>query len=213
MRSRSSLLAHLLMESEQIFGMGESNRVYNSNVDLLKARIKTRLSWKIILPLKFTFLDQINHNEKTPDLSLFSSWGKILFLVRAPAETFESIRRMTKQHYQEWPHEKIERYYRERMQFLLTLKQGCSEIQGLTIPSEELVQDSDKCLTKIGEFLGLQAPLHKKYRNHAFTGKHGDPSDNIRSGEIKRTPVHQYSKEISSECIDLFKAMHGDSSN
>ncbi len=205
MRSRSTLLCHLLMNDKNIFGLGESNKVYRTKLDLVKMRIKTRLNHNGILPFNFIFLDQINHNNKTPNLDLIKSNAKILILVREPNETFESIRVLTKTFYEEWSHERIEEYYMNRLNYLSQVKSSLSASHSLTIDSEHIISHSQKCLNEISDFLNLQTPLTSDYGIQKFTGRHGDPSPNISTGKILQMKSGVYENEIRKECFRLYE--------
>jgi len=209
MRSRSSLLAHILMNDKTIFGMGESNKIYKNKLDIVKMRVKTRLYAKGMIPFNFTFLDQINHNQKTPNLDLIQSNGKMIVLVRTPKETFESIRKLTKNFYKEWSHKQIEEYYLERLQFLAAIKSNNPRSQAIIIDSEALISNSQQCLAKISAFLELKAPLSSNYDIQTFTGKHGDPSPVISTGKIVKTKSQAYDDEIAKECFSLFEEIIG----
>jgi len=205
MRSRSTLLAHILLKNNTIFGLGESNKVYKNRLDVFKMRIKTRLYSKTKIPFKFTFLDQINHNQKTPNLKLLKSSGKLIILVRTPEETFESIRILTKNFYKEWSHQEIETYYLQRLNFLMNLQSNTSKKQIHTINSEALIKNTSDTLSALSTFLRLKQPLSENYDIQAFTGTHGDPSALIQTGKIMPTEKQVYAQTISNECYSLFK--------
>jgi len=207
MRSRSSLFAHILMTDKKIFGIGESNKVYRKKMDILKMRIKTQLYGDRILPLGFMYLDQINHNKKTPNLHLIKSVSRIVILVRKPEETFESIKELSKNFYKEWSHEEIESYYIERLEFLKELKLSNMKSNLIVVDSEDLVTDTQKCLERVQSFLQLENALSSNYKLHSFTGKHGDPSKNISSGRIVRTEGKLYGKHIAKKCNDLYNSI------
>jgi len=207
MRSRSTLLAHILMDSKEIYGFGETNKVYKNKLDFIKMRVKTRIYNNANIPIKYIYLDQINHNQKTPNIALLKAYVKPILLVRTPEESFESIRKLTRDFYTEWSHKKIENYYLKRLEFLLTLKSNTLPDQRVIINSQELITNPQKSLHKISTFLNLKTPLSSNYTTYNFTGKHGDPSSIISSGKITKTTSNVYDKEISEECFSLFKAM------
>lgn len=205
MRSRSTLLNHLILAQNNFHSLGESNKIYSSNYDLFKMRLKSRLKSTTILPLRSAFIDQINHNEKTPNPELIYKGGKAIFLVRNPLETFESIRLLTKNYYQEWQHKRIEDYYLQRLNFLIKLKKKHPNC--MAINSDDLINDSATSLKNLSQFLELSQPLTANYPTQYFTGVSGDPSNNIRQQQIIHTKNAEYSYEINKTCYYLFQEL------
>lgn len=205
MRSRSSLLAHILLNDENMYGIGESNKTYKNKIYLIKMRMKVRLYSRIFIPTKFIFVDQINHNRKTPSSHLIRSFGKIIFLARTPEESFESIRNLTKQFYKEWSHDQIEEYYLSRLRYLVRLKMSAPN--SISINSEFLISKTDECLKELSVFLNLKTQLSTTYKVRKYTGINGDPSMVIKTGKVVKKRSTTYEKNIAHECFTLFEQL------
>ncbi|WP_299211975.1 sulfotransferase [uncultured Aquimarina sp.] len=185
MRSRSSLLTHILLSHPTMIGLGESNAIYESNLKLLYMKSKTLLKNKSINFFKKVYVDQINHNSKTPNPKIFQKKNlKVIILTRPPDASVASIMTLTKKHYTPWSDEKSKKYYYDRMSYLIQLKEKLSDDQCLVINSDELVSTPSVILNQIGEFLDMSTPLKSEYETFNFTGISGDPSANIKEGKI-----------------------------
>lgn len=205
MRSRSSLLNHLLINHKDIDGIGESNKVYRSKMDFIKMRIKTILASKFKTQWNFIFVDQINHNNKTPNIKVIDSYAKLIFLYRNPEETFESIRLLTKEYYKEWSHSKIEKYYINRLKFLIQLRN--STPNSISVESDELIYNSLDCFNKLETFLAINEKFSTQYLTKAFTGIKGDPSEIISKGKIIKSAKKTYQLPIDHECFSLYNEL------
>ncbi|MBQ4804089.1 sulfotransferase [Aquimarina sp. MMG015] len=185
MRSRSSLLTHILLSHPTMVGLGESNAIYESNLKLLYMKSKTLLKNRSVNFLKKTYVDQINHNSKTPNPKIFQKKNlKVIILTRPPDPSVASIMALTKKHYTPWSDDKSKKYYHDRMSYLIKLREKLSNDQCLVINSEELVRTPNVILDKISEFLEMYTPLKSEYETFNFTGTSGDPSANIKEGKI-----------------------------
>lgn len=190
MRSFSSLLCHILGSHAEISGYSEAHLSYFGRLDLQRlARKVQQVTGNAVLGRYV--LDKILHNHREiapgilerPDL-------KVLFLLRNPEETFQSILNLnrirgTKGRFGD-PAGVLE-YYVKRLQQL----EGYSarlQSGALFIESERLISDTDRVLAELSHWLELGEPLKAGYRTFRFTGApdHGDPSPAILAGTVVR---------------------------
>lgn len=192
MRSRSSVLAHILGSNSNICGYRELGCPYSSRLSLKKMNIA--LSYEMHCNLKEKYLlDKILHNYFISEKVLNFSRLKAIFLLRNPNSTIKSIINMGHITGKEWykdPSQAME-YYCSR---LATLQNYSEKLDGryLFVESSELVDNTERTLEEITEWLDLDEPLSKNYSTFKNTGRPGysDPSRNIMSGVIIRTEGH-----------------------
>jgi len=193
MRSRSSVLSHVLGSHSEICGYGESFRSYANRLDLLKLRMNLFLDLREDIQDKY-LLDKLLHNHlHMSDYVLDKTNPKIIFLLREPESTFKSILKMAAD-------EQIE----ELMNPQFVLQYYCSRLAELErfasllkrrfffIDSDDLVDHTEAVLGKLTLWLGLQESLMSNYSTFRNTGKPGvgDTSNNIQSGKIIKTKLH-----------------------
>lgn len=209
MRSGSTLLSHILISSKEVYGTGETNRVYHNIEDLKKLSLMNRVYDPTkIFSGKF-FLDQINHNHMLPDIDSLSSFDiKFIFLYREPHDTITSILNLSRDFYEDkWSQQMAEDYYISRLDHMKNiLKIQVQKSNFILLSYDELVNQSDQSLYGISQFLELENVLKSTYKRFAFTGKRGDPSKKIHSGDIVRKKNKNISKESVSE--EVWKAYH-----
>jgi hypothetical protein len=191
MRSRSSVLSHILGSNSDVTGYTELQISYTRRTDLIK--MKTILFEESRAKLNNQYLlDKILHN-KCPISSQIIRIAnpKAIFLLRSPKATIQSVLNMnsaTGSKYYTTPEEVLE-YYCSR---LLNLENLAREMRGnyFFIESDELVKNTDEVLDKLTEWLQLSNSLSRHYSTFGKTGVmgSGDPLDNIRSGVLKETP-------------------------
>ncbi len=185
MRSGSSLLSRILMSNEQVYGLGERNAAYESSVDLWKLALTCRIRLGQNKEALY-YLDQINHNHFNPNWELIEAHPiKLIFLIRKPAASINSLLRLTKEHYgSQWPLDRATDYYRERLHFLGAMKKqhkGAS----ICIQYENLVDQPERVLKQITNFLGLRESLKPSYSTQGPV-QSGDPSELLQSGRISK---------------------------
>ena len=73
MRSGSSLLEHILSSNDEIMGFGEQNRIYKNFFDLKKMEFYIRKKQRLFFNNVKYSVDQILHNQYTPNLSLLNN--------------------------------------------------------------------------------------------------------------------------------------------
>jgi len=132
------------------------------------------------------YIDQINHNSKTPRATLLKSLNlKPIAIVREPAAALSSIIKLNQKYYNgTWSMEDAQIYYTQRIKFL-------TEVSHLVkmhlVKYEDLVNDSEGTLRGVEKYLDIKLPSYTDYTIFNHTGKSGDPSDNIRTGKIVYT--------------------------
>jgi hypothetical protein len=192
MRSRSSLLSHILGSNSGVCGYSELHQNYKDRSNLLALR--ARLSFEHQCSLKDKYLlDKLLFNRRVSDAVLKNSKSKVIFLLRKPNDSIRSLMKMGHSTRIEWHRdpEAICRYYCASMLWL----QGYAErLRGdfFFLESDDLIDRTQCVLEELTDWLGLDEPLSERYSIFENTGKawHGDPSCNIRSGIVKKTIEH-----------------------
>lgn len=188
MRSRSSLLTHLLGSHPEISGYTESHIKYRNRWDL------ARLRWHISQagghwPTGRYLLDKQLHNRMyLPAQLRHSDRLRAVILIRPPMETVSSIVRMgerTGNRNDADPH-RAAAYYCQRVATLTGLAIELRD-RALLINSDHLVKNPRAVLDAIGAHLNLATPLQNHYELGRHTGKAGagDISPLIRSRQIR----------------------------
>lgn len=198
MRSRSSLLSHIILSNDKFVGMGESNATYTGYWRVYYMKLKSLGFWKLIPFFRKDFVDQINHNIKTPNQELLLNPDiKLIILIRNPIDSIKSIMRLTNEYFEPWSYERARDYYCERLEYLeqICIKKDKADI--LIVNSDSLILDTDNTLIKLSRFLGLSSNLNSNYSKFNFTGIKGDPSNKIQTGEVLK------SEKISHNLMDV----------
>lgn len=193
MRSRSSVLSHIFGSNPEIVGYGELHRSYLTESDLYKLRFHLKDKNTKVCN-KFLY-DKLLHPERViADELLLNDKLKFIFMIRSPEDTLKSIlnmgSKMGNANYQseDW----VASYYIHRLE---ELQNYALKLNGrfLFLESDSLVEDSDKSLQDISDWLGLSTPLTKEYKTFDKTGKpgHGDPLENIKQGVLRKTKPHE----------------------
>ena len=206
MRAYTTLLGHIFGSHPQITGYAEMHRRLRNQQELHQlARQVARQSRKDYRQ-RYVF-DNLLHNH-------LSISGKVLrrpdlyplLMVREPVATIESILRLQARFIDRV--EVAEQYYIERLQRLqqIILQRG-GEV--LFLQGEAVVQQSERVLQRLSEWLQLEQPLSSDYQRFQHTGKRklGDSSAHIHSGRIlsdaerarDRTPLLQSGEVARSE--------------
>lgn len=184
MRSGSSLLSHILTTSPEISGFGESHVRYKSREDLLRLAywiLRFRGQW----PSRHRYLlDKVLHDSHIPDVAALASWCnlKVIVLHRDRGANAVSLQRLFKSDLSQ-----AEAYYDER-QFEIAnlLKRLPSDVEVMNTTYEGITESTEAELSRLRDFLGLQAPLSSEYQLHAASGRWGigDGSAKLSSGKI-----------------------------
>lgn len=204
MRSRSSVLSHVLGSNPNICGYSELHLSYLSYTNLMKMRIRLYQDLNCELQDKY-LLDSILHNRFDLSDKIFETIKpKIIFLIRNPESTIKSIINMGDITGAEWvkdPNNALH-YYCSRLAWI---EKFAEKIPGdyFYIDSNNLVSNTEHVLETLSKWLKLKDPLDSHYSTFSDTGKpsHGDPSQNIFSGTIKKTKEH-VNINVPSEVLD-----------
>ena len=99
-------------------------------------------------------------------------------------------------------------YYKNRIQYLIELKECLPPNRYMILNSEDLVENTESTLSEISRFLQLSTPLRSKYELFDFTGIHGDPDKNIKKGTvIKNMEKPKKSTSKYNEEYSLFRKL------
>lgn len=201
MRSRSSLLAHILGSHQDITGYMEMHQSYRGRFDLLK------LNYRLLKYSEHTpyVLDKIISNKHTINNKiLLRNDVMCLFLLRKPDDTFRSMINLGYLTGIKWYMEPqlILEYYKSRlkkMEEYAFYKEG----KGLYINSDKLISESFNVLKRISKFLQLDDALKKEYKIFENTGVPGlgDPSESIKRGVIITNHQELLKKIVIPESI------------
>ena len=188
MRSYSSVLSHVLGSHPEIDGYCETHLRYRFGLDFL------RLQWRVRRftgePLSGRFvLDKVLHNYSLTPAVLERPRSRVIFLLRQPVDVLQSIVHMGTHLDANERNASIESataYYVDRLKQLTTLARRMGT-RAAFIESETLMSRTEETLQFLQNFLELETPLGRCYRHFPRTGRpgSGDPSDAIRSGEIR----------------------------
>ncbi len=189
MRSRSTVLCHILGNNPEICGYKELHQSYKGQLSLINMQIELVKDLNCKLSNKY-LLDKILNNFTITDEILNKTKPKILFLLREPEATIKSIINMGNKTGVSWYKDplKVTEYYCKRMRNMEQLYYR-SGSENLFIDSNELVENTEVTLKKITEWLQLIEPLKPTYNTFKDTGVigFGDPLENIKSGILKAT--------------------------
>jgi len=191
MRSRSSLLSHILGSHPEIAGYIEMHQDYRDWNDLKQLRRKlVYLNHGKQRHSTFA-LDKILHNHHFINKSLLSEERvNVIFLLRSPTETLKSLARMSLFDQKKFRSKKVKEetilaYYSGRLN-LMTEYSNHTGHNGFYLDSTKIIDDTDEALHTLATFLALDRPLSPRYTIFEYTGIPGlgDPSKKIMSGKI-----------------------------
>lgn len=195
MRSRSSLLSHILGSNEDIAGYSELSINYKEKFSLVDQNIALHEDGLKIDSKKILF-DKILHNSydfKNPS-KLNRDEFMVIIMIRPPVATIKSIVTMGEKNGNakygnvDWAC----RYYAERLTALLSFSKKIKSY--VFINSDDLVNSPDKTLARLSALLELKSSLSREYLSFNKTGmkKFGDTSQNIKKGKIVTTQENNY---------------------
>ncbi len=194
MRSRSSVLSHVLGSHDDIIGYTELHRSYANTDSLLKMRVDLYEEFGQQFGSRY-LLDKVLHNGLDPSEAVIRRANpKLIFLLREPVGYVNSLiklgKKVGKAHYANLDFT-IEHYVL-RVNFLAQLPEKYG-LPFFYIDSDELVSNTDEILEELSRFLDLSTHLSPTYKKFEKTGKRrfGDSSENINSGAIVDTSKHR----------------------
>jgi len=186
-RSGSTLLSHILSSHPEFVGAGETHISYQSPADLPKLVLKTCEYLRKPILRETLIVDQINHQYVTDEVLLSEKVYKCVILLREPGATLKSMMNLGL-----WNENQALDLYVNRLAALTQYGLLLGD-RALLLEYDDLVDRADHTLAALTSFLGLESPLRQNYATHRMTGRtegHGDPSNNIKLGQIIRTPGH-----------------------
>ncbi|WP_156104062.1 sulfotransferase family protein [Shewanella mangrovi] len=193
MRSRSTVLSHILGSHEQICGYSEQHRSYLAPRDFQFMRASLYQDLKGDFEGKY-LLDKLLHNRQQVCSSLLQRVEhKLIFLLRDPRKSISSNVKLGQAKGRGWFQsvDKVTDYYCER---LLQLERYAEQFDGryFFIESEQLVERTEPLLADLSDWLALPSPLGNRYNKFNNTGRprYGDSSDNINTGKVVKTLPH-----------------------
>lgn len=211
MRSRSSLLCHILGSNPEICGYTEVQQHYRTGLDLLRLRYRVYLTTEGRTSCRY-ILDKLLHDYDVSRRVLEDPSVTCLFFLRRPAETIQSILKMERSSgsANAWATpEGAVNYYVARLaqleKFARNRPVGCD----LFLRSEALLTESELALSRLSKGLHLKTPLAPEYRTFKYTGqpRHGDPSAHIKSGRIVSVPLSDQ-VSLSGALLDRAQASY-----
>jgi hypothetical protein len=203
MRSRSSVLSHILGSHDEIAGYYEQHQ---RHADLFfEIKVKANLLLDNNLSSQHRYLyDKVLHERFDPK-SLQDY--KVIVLIRQPSSTLKSLMSMggiTNSLWGKDPYRAFA-YYCQRLQSITDIVEK-NNIDVCFVKADDLVEKTDYVLNEISIFLDLSYPLSSHYRLFDKTGKaiYGDTSDNIKLGSIVKTE-NNITVDVPDELLDIAK--------
>lgn len=206
MRSGSTLLSHLLLSHPEITGFGESNLVYQTPRDIAQLVWTTHRLRRQLRTRRYVS-DQINHNYMLAPALLDYSPLRFIFLVREPEATITSLVHslaLTMSN-----PEDAARYYVDRLACLGAHARQVDAARAIAVRYEDLIDAPASTLGKLTRFLELGSPLQEQYSTFDFTGRRGDRSPNIGTGEVVRTERKPMPSLTPQTLAELYAAHAG----
>ncbi len=205
MRSRSSVLSHILGSNDSVCGYGELQNSYIQHTDITKMHDDLYNDLKCDFRGKY-LLDKILGNHLTVSDEVFEIVKpKVIFLLREPESTIKSIINMGFITGIDWYKNpaKASDYYCRRLSYLTDYAETFNG-DGFFLESDELLNNTDHVLKELTEWLDLNKSLTSYYKKFNNTGKpgHGDPSENIQTGKLIKTKSYP-NIEIPLEILQI----------
>lgn len=191
-RSGSTLLTHILTSNPDIDGIGETKMKPTSFAGLQRIVGKTRYLLKQFgIPTEDNsryILDKLVHNEllAPDDISyLEGDQFKIIFLIRNPQDTIQSLLKAMKTKKIDIAIRTYEKRARKLSQYVQQLgpQKTC-----LFLTYDQIINCTGPVFAAIEQYLEISQALSEDYKTTEATGKFalGDNSKNIQSGKIMR---------------------------
>lgn len=188
MRSGSTLLLHLLMGSPELLAAGERNTAYTRAADFDRLARDCFLVNRRPLGRVRYVADQLNHDHLLPDPQLIlHPKARVILLARRPTPSIASIVHTFGPLYGDWPPERAAAYYVGRINTLADYARrlNAAHRRFTFVSYEALTAAPQPLLDRLRQDLDLVRPLSPQYRAARFTGRRGDPSARIRTGEVR----------------------------
>jgi hypothetical protein len=189
MRSRSSVLSHILGSHAEVAGYYEQHQRHADSFFEIKVKANLLLDNNLSSQHRYLY-DKVLHERFDPK----SLKGyKVIVLIRKPSSALKSIMSMgdiTKSLWRNDPYRAFA-YYCQRLQNIIDIVEK-NNMDVCFVEADDLVEKTDDVLNGLSVFLELDSPLTSNYKSFGKTGEaiYGDPSDNIKSGTIVKTENH-----------------------
>jgi len=198
MRSGSTVLSHILVSHPGFDGAGETHTFYKTPEDMGKLVPRTcELLRKLQVSSKYV-VDKITMDQYLSDeiLALLPIYKGII-LFREPEAALKSIVDFFK-----WPQEMALDHYVTRLATLARYGRVLCN-RAMVVEYDELIEQPREVLTALTRFFDIDPPFKEVYAKTKVTGKMGDPSSNILTGKIVRTPEHklQINTDVLAEAV------------
>ena len=199
MRSGSTLLCHLLCNSSEIVGFGETHNNYRRRSDLAKLLMSVR-KYTGKNPMDYRYvLDKIVGAQHVINAAVLTDRRtRYVFLIREPMASVASIVAMRRQFNDESPDQSLEfaiEHYTGRLAQLEQFAHTIDDPQRcLLVTHRQLLGETQAAFRALETFLGLNTRMREDYAIMPTTGQPGigDPSPNIRLGKIDRSLPRKY---------------------
>ena len=201
MRSGSTLLAHILANHPDVVGAGEMHISYRTSADLPTLILKTCESLHRPILRETYVVDQINHDYVSDEVLLAKDVYRCIILLREPEATLKSMAALKRMNSASWHETQALKNYINRLETLTRYASILGQ-RALLVEYDGLVDHTEETLPALTKFLDLDPPLSPNYATHRMTGRVagiGDPSKNIKTGRVIRTPKHDIA--ISKETL------------
>jgi len=186
MRSRSSLLSHILGSHPDISGYAESHVRYDGRLDFIRLRYRVREMLDGAALSRYV-LDKVLHSWYLQPALLERMEARTILLVREPAGSMRSLASQEVRKGEGSPLERSLKHYRRQLDWLEACAAGLSR-RPVFIESSSLLGNTPRVLELLRDRLALSEPLSERYDLFKHTGRpvYGDPSDIIRTGTVVR---------------------------
>lgn len=204
MRSRSTLLSHILGTHQNICGHNELFISYDTRTAFLK--MKAALARERNFTQARYLLDKLLHCNLKITSKLSRGNNKFIIMLRAPEASLASMATMHQKLNDNNGYQHLAKYYQKQ---LLHIQESAKLITNdyFYLDSEDLVENTSSTLEQLTRYLDLPTPLSENYNIFTDTGEagKGDPSDNIKHGAITKTAPSEQSHFSKEEITELTK--------
>lgn len=211
MRANTTLLGHILGSHPDVSGYYEQHIGYSSWKSLIRNKLKFSTE-NPNEPVTRFYFDKILHNEHYLTEEVFKRENvRLFFMLRNPERSIKSIvslyQRIDSNNAFANP-EFATGYYIERVAKIAEIAQSYAQYKTLYyLDAELLVKDTERSLQSLSRWFGLTPALNSSYRMFELTGakRHGDPSEQIKTGNVNQKVTSYADIIIDSALIDEAK--------
>jgi len=202
MRANTSLLSHIIGSHPEIDGYYELHMGYSSWKSLWRQRLVYYTEHKRKPTAKFIFDKILHHDHYTNPAVLERANSKVIFMLREPERSIQSIIHMF---HETTPALDAPKYYVNRLH---DLEEIAKKLHGqyFYLDASTIIHDTEQTLQTLSQWIGLENQLNSEYEVFKKTGveRCGDTSENIKSGTIKKSAKDKYANIVIDD--DALKA-------